>query len=94
MPLKALTLYVLTSGRARRLRPLEGSEGSVGVVLLFSCFKEVEAMLGLSLILVGGVDEEDKGASFESSTVIALNIESDEDARGTFIAGISTLGTV
>jgi hypothetical protein len=47
---------------------------------VFSSFNDVEEMLTLSPMLVGGVEDEDCPRG-ESSTVIALSIESDGDAR-------------
>ncbi len=63
--------------RARRLRPLEDS-ADIGSG--FSSFNDVEEMLPLSPMLVGGVEDEDCPKEV-SSTVIAVRTESDGDAR-------------
>lgn len=66
-----------TLARARRLRSLDGS-ADVGSV--FSSFNEVDEMLTLSPMLVGGVEDEDCPSEL-SSTVIALSTDSAGDAR-------------
>jgi hypothetical protein len=59
------------------MRPLESTKGVEGAS---SSFREVDDILALSPMLVGGVEEED--CAFETlSTVMTLLIESDEDAR-------------
>ncbi len=66
-----------TWARGLRLRLLGSSEG---VERAFSCFSDVDDMLALSPMLVGGVEEED--CAFDApSTVMTLSIESDEEAR-------------
>lgn len=76
VPVRALTLYVPTLVRARRLRPVDGSSG-VGRGV--SSFIEAEARLAVSPMLVGGVEEDDCTA--EQSTVMPLWIDSEEGAR-------------
>lgn len=66
--------------RARRLRSVDGSADARSFGSIFSSFKEVEEMLTLSPMLVGGVEDEDC-PSGESSTVIALSRDSDGEAR-------------
>ena len=66
--------------RVRRLLPVDGSADARSVGSALSSFNEVEEMLTLSPMLVGGVDDEDS-PSGESSTVIALSRDSDGDAR-------------
>lgn len=76
VPLKTLTLYVPTLVRGLRLRPLKSPDG---VESTSSSFREVDDMLALSPMLVGGV--EDSFAFDASSTVMTLLIETEEEAR-------------
>jgi hypothetical protein len=66
--------------RVRRVRSADGSADARSAGSVFSSFNEVEEMLTLSPMLVGGVEDEDS-PSGESSTVIALSIDSAGDAR-------------